>query len=190
MMKLYLINGFHMTEWPFICKHFSSFGMDHIFSIHSWWAIKLLYILSDSKQHFSYINESPHDKTNKMACEPSEDSVRPVWSESLLSAWRKLGSLATHWAHSENSDQTGQMHRLIRVFAGITCHFVGFITRRLICISSQNKMIILRSGYQRFSFATRIQCTFLVYSIHIYFDLGSEVGLSVPDHCLCFYLTP
>ena len=23
--------------------------------------------------------------------------IRPVWSESLLSAWRKLGSLATHW---------------------------------------------------------------------------------------------
>ena len=33
-------------------------------------------------------------------------SKRPVWSESLLSAWRKLGSLATHWAHSEDSDQT------------------------------------------------------------------------------------
>ena len=42
--------------------------------------------------------------------------IRPVWSESLLSAWRKLGSLATHWAHSEDSDQTG----LIWVFAGRT----------------------------------------------------------------------
>ena len=27
---------------------------------------------------------------------------RPVWSESSLSAWRKLVSLATHWAHSED----------------------------------------------------------------------------------------
>ena len=26
----------------------------------------------------------------------------PVWSESAMSAWRKLGSLATHWAHSED----------------------------------------------------------------------------------------
>ena len=25
--------------------------------------------------------------------------IRPVWSESSLSAWSKLGSLATHWAH-------------------------------------------------------------------------------------------
>ena len=57
--------------------------------------------------------EPRHDTTNKM-------SVRPVWSESSLSAWRKLGSLATHWAHSEDSDQTGRMPRLVWVFAGRT----------------------------------------------------------------------
>ena len=28
--------------------------------------------------------------------------IRSVWSEPLLSAWRNLGSLATHWAHSED----------------------------------------------------------------------------------------
>ena len=28
--------------------------------------------------------------------------IRPVWSESLLFSWRKLGSLATHWAHNED----------------------------------------------------------------------------------------
>ena len=37
-----------------------------------------------------------------------------------LSAWRKFGSLATHWVHSEDSDQTGRMPRLIWVFAGRT----------------------------------------------------------------------
>ena len=46
--------------------------------------------------------------------------IRPVWSESSLSAWRNLGSLDTHWAHSEDSDQTGRMPRLIWVFAGRT----------------------------------------------------------------------
>ena len=46
--------------------------------------------------------------------------IRPVWSKSSLSAWKKLGSLATHWAHSEDSDQTGR-----------TCHFVGFVTKWL-----------------------------------------------------------
>ena len=51
----------------------------------------------------------------------------PVWSV-FASAWRKLRSLATHWAHSEDSDQTGRIPRLIWVFAGRTCHFVGFVT--------------------------------------------------------------
>ena len=46
--------------------------------------------------------------------------IRPVWSESSLSAWRKLRSLATHLAHSKDSDQTGRMPRLIWVFAGRT----------------------------------------------------------------------
>ena len=55
----------------------------------------------------------------------------PVWPESSLSAWRKLGSLATHWAHSEGSDQTGWMPRLIWVFTGRTCHFVCFVMMRL-----------------------------------------------------------
>ena len=40
--------------------------------------------------------------------------------QSSLSAWRNLGSLATQWVHSEDSDQTGQMPRLIWVFIGRT----------------------------------------------------------------------
>ena len=46
--------------------------------------------------------------------------IRPVWSESALSAWRKPGSLATHWTPCEDSDQTGRIPRLISVFAGRT----------------------------------------------------------------------
>ena len=46
-----------------------------------------------------------------MICAPSEDTdqlgIRPVWSESSLSAWQNIGSSATHWAHWEDSDQTG-----------------------------------------------------------------------------------
>ena len=47
--------------------------------------------------------------------------LRSAWAsaqsdQSLLSTWRNLGSLATHWVHSEDSDQTRQ----IRVFAGHT----------------------------------------------------------------------
>ena len=68
--------------------------------------------------------EPRHDKTNKTAVRPAKTQIslgiRPVWSESSLAAWRKLGSLATHWAQSEDSDQTGRMPRLIWVFAGRT----------------------------------------------------------------------
>ena len=46
--------------------------------------------------------------------------IRPVWSESSLSAWRKLGSLPTHWAHSQDSDQTGRIPSYIWAFAGRT----------------------------------------------------------------------
>ena len=77
----------------------------------------------------------PHDKTNKMTVRPAKTQIslgiRPVWSESSLSAWRKLGPLASYWALSEDSDQTGRMPRLIWVFDGRTCHFVGFVTRWL-----------------------------------------------------------
>ena len=57
--------------------------------------------------------------------------ICPVWSESSLSAWRKLGSLANHWAHSEDADQTGRIPRLIWVFTGRKGHFIAFVMRRL-----------------------------------------------------------
>ena len=50
--------------------------------------------------------------------------IRQLWSESSLSAWRKLWSWATHWTHSEDSDHTGWMHGLIWVFAGCTVTFL------------------------------------------------------------------
>ena len=59
--------------------------------------------------------------------------IHPVWSESLLSAWRKLGLLVAHWVHSEDSDQTGRIPRLIWVIAGRICHFVGFVMQCLKC---------------------------------------------------------
>ena len=89
------------------------------------------------------VREPPHDKTNKMACAPSDDSDQPGHSPSLirvfairmkkawvhsypLSAQRRLWSdwadaqadLSHHWAH---------MPFLIWVFAGRTGHIVGFV---------------------------------------------------------------
>ena len=44
--------------------------------------------------------------------------IRPVWSESSLSTWRRFRRLATHKALRQDSDQTVQMPRLIWIFAG------------------------------------------------------------------------
>ena len=52
--------------------------------------------------------------------------IRPVWSESSLSACRKkLESLATQWAHSKDSNQTGWS------LCWMLIHFVGFVVRKL-----------------------------------------------------------
>ena len=71
--------------------------------------------------------------------------IRPVWSESSLSAWRSIRSLVTHNVHREDSDQTGQMQmpRMIWVFAGCAGHFVGFVVLRLICNA---EMICMKLG--------------------------------------------
>ena len=80
--------------------------------------------------------EPPHDKTNKMTVRPAKTQIslgiRPVWSESSPCAqWVAKDPSFLH-ADSKDSDQTQLMPRLIRVFAGCTCHFVGFFMRRLI----------------------------------------------------------
>ena len=82
-----------------------------------------------------YVNFCAHANSqrfmSRLMTKPTKWHVRPaktqdslgfrlVWSESSLSAWRKLGSLATHWAPREDCDQTGRMPRLIWVFAGRT----------------------------------------------------------------------
>ena len=74
-----------------------------------------------------------NDKTNRVTCAPSKDSDQFVQTNQFpLSAWRNHGPLATHWAYSEDSDQTGWMPRLIWVFAERRDHFEGFVMLRLI----------------------------------------------------------
>ena len=67
--------------------------------------------------------------------------IRPVWSMSSLST-SSVGPLTTYWVHSEGSDQTGRMPRLIWVFAGRTYNFVGFVTWRLIWKSKIKNYIL------------------------------------------------
>ena len=84
------------------------------------------------------IIEPAHDKTKTMACAPSEDWDQPGHPPCLIRVFavrmKKAWSIATYSAHSEDSDQTVRMPRLIWVFAGRTCHFVGFVMRWLILL--------------------------------------------------------
>ena len=97
-------------------------------------------------------NEPRHDKTNKVSVSPAKTQIslgiRPIGSESSLSAWRNLGSLATHWVHSEDSDLTGRTlgahsfcwfcHVVAQMFYVPSCH-----------IASQSHRILLKSGKLR-----------------------------------------
>ena len=57
------------------------------------------------------------DKTYNKSCATSEDSDQPAHPRSLIRVFsvrmKYLGFLATHRAHSEDSDQTRRIPRLI-----------------------------------------------------------------------------
>ena len=105
--------------------------------------------------------------------------IRPVWSESSLCAWRKVGSLVTHWAHSEDSDQTGYPKTLIRLggcpeadlsLRWAHSHFISFVMRRLICLITTAKYATWRNCYQ------------------LWYHEGCEIELLIENHLwmLCF----
>ena len=104
---------------------------------------------------FDWFNpyEPQHDKTNKMTVRPAKThislGIRPVWSECSLSAWRNIGSLATHWTHTEDSDQTGQMPRLIWVFAGCTLTLLVLSCRGSYALYISN-LSLLKGQLQRY----------------------------------------
>ena len=85
--------------------------------------------------------EPRHGKTNKMSVRPAKTQISlgipPVRSESSLSAWRNLGSLATSWTHSEDSVQTGRMLQADLSLRWAHTHFVGFV------MSWLNRFLIL-----------------------------------------------
>ena len=75
-----------------------------------------------------------HDTTKPTKWLCAQRRLRSAWAsaqsdQSSMSTWRKLGCLATHWAHSEELAQTGQMPRLIWVFAGRTLNLLVLLCR-------------------------------------------------------------
>ena len=105
------------------------------------------YLVANPKDRFSHDEAQlkDWDTINVMSrccmAKPTKDlcakrRLRSAWAytqsdQSSMSTWRNIKSIATHWVHSEDSDQTGQMPRLIWVFAGHTWQFVCFVMRRL-----------------------------------------------------------
>ena len=72
------------------------------------------------------ISEPDREKTYSHLSMTKENSNQPAYSHSLirecsLSTWRQVASLLLQNAHSEDSDQTARMRRLIWIFAGRTC---------------------------------------------------------------------
>ena len=74
--------------------------------------------------HHKKLWEPPHDKTNKMACAPSEDSDQPGHPPSLIRVFavrmKKAWVLSYPLGASKDSYQTGRMPSLIWVSAGRT----------------------------------------------------------------------
>ena len=64
-----------------------------------------------------------------MACAPSEDSDQPGYLISLRCPHEETLGPELPIKGTGKTDQTGWMPRLILVFAGNTCHFVGFVVR-------------------------------------------------------------
>ena len=85
--------------------------------------------------------EPQHDKTNKMSVRPAKTQISlgicPVWSESSLSARRKLGSLATHSAQAKTLIRLGGYPGWSESSLG-THSFCCFVMSWLILKSQQN----------------------------------------------------
>ena len=93
------------------------------------------------------IIEPPHDKTNQMACAPSEDSAQPGHSPSLIRVFAVRMKKA--WVLSYPLSAQRKLwypSSLIWVFPGRTDQFVGFVMRRLICSSCLPLIIVILSS--------------------------------------------
>ena len=80
--------------------------------------------MPDRQLHMSHLMTKP----TKWPVRPTKTQVNlgicPVWSESSLLAWRSIGSLATHWAYSEDwSDWVDAQADLSLCWAHSFCWF-------------------------------------------------------------------
>ena len=137
------------------------------------------------RQRFKYEGyyEPRHYKTNKMSVRPAKTQIslgiRPVWSESSLCAqWVAKDPRFLH-ADSEDSDQTGQMPRLICVFAGRT--------HTLLVLSCRGSLLFIASAFLFFSFFFSSQKHFETWNYASQPDPLSWSESSLGAHTLCWF---
>ena len=100
---------------------------------------------------------------------------------------RKLGSSATHWAHSEDADQTGRMPRLIWVFAGrtvimlvLSCcgsYFYAIIMCKCLSADTMKNVWTAKNVYIYFFrslYIFHLYCWWKMYKVFTFFRRGSE----------------
>ena len=84
-------------------------------------------------------------KPTKWLC--AQRRLRSAWASvqsdqsSLCGKWVAKDPSFLH-VDSDDSDQTGRMPKLIWVFTGCTCYFVGFVVRRLKCHRTKLEKLI------------------------------------------------
>ena len=99
-------------------------------------------------------------------------AIRPVWSESSLSAEWVVKDPSFLRADSEDFDQTGRMPMLISVFAGRTCQFVGFDMRRHI--------FYCQACYWRLTKTSILYIT-VVFSSFLFLPQVWHILIDIPD---------
>ena len=128
---------------PFVTKFINVFHYRTLFLKSVRYTVSLVSHMQESNAYFACNTfKKRHDKTNKTSVRP--EKTRSAWAsaqsdQSSLSAGRYLGSLAAHWAYSEDPDQSRRMPRLIWVFVGRTLI--------LLVLSCRGSIFIIRKTY-------------------------------------------
>ena len=137
--------------------------------IFSWCGSNYVCFLISNQSRSKRDEQSEITKPTKWLCAQRRlgsagASTQSVQTESSLrTQWAAEDPRILH-ADREDSDQTGRMPRLIWVFDGRTCHFVGFIVRLLTFFSilrrKLNYKICMRIG-ERYHLNSHKNCYIL-----------------------------
>ena len=141
-----------------------------------------------------------HDMTKPAKWLCAQRRLRSVWSESSLSAWRKLGSLAQRRLWSDWEDTQADLS-----LRWAHTHFVGFVMSRLKCYMAHGFlwMRVLRRllggadlhkflffclfGFFFFCFSFVLFCLFFLFLFFFFFLLLLFFLLFFFCFCFCFF---